>query len=171
VEPNSTIARFGSTPVLPTRSRAGLLQGVKQTKPGESGPLAPIFRYRGYSCRDREMSRTSARSQKEKSQSRFPYCDSIVWMLLLSMAKRQPQYVTQMPEARAAHCINTEQARLVHRTRTASAFRLGVRSCSHHLCSLVFSFYSGTASPEPPSSAGKSLSFGNPSFIGSTDSE
>ncbi len=32
--------RCGSTPVLPTRSRAGLLPGVKQTKPGESGPLA-----------------------------------------------------------------------------------------------------------------------------------
>ena len=28
--------------------------------------------------------------------------------------------------------------------------------------------YSGTGSPEPPSSEGKSLSFGSPSFIGST---
>ncbi len=29
---------FGSTPILPTRSRAGRLLGVEQTKPGESGP-------------------------------------------------------------------------------------------------------------------------------------
>ena len=28
--------------------------------------------------------------------------------------------------------------------------------------------YSGTASPDPPSSAGKSFIFGSPSFIGST---
>ena len=28
--------------------------------------------------------------------------------------------------------------------------------------------YSGTVSPEPPNSAGKSLSLGSPSFIGST---
>src|SRR6476619_4688345 len=31
--------------------------------------------------------------------------------------------------------------------------------------------YSGTATPEPPSSAGKSFSLGRPSFIGSTVSE
>jgi hypothetical protein len=32
--------RLGSGSVLPTRSRAGLLPGVEQTEPGESGPLA-----------------------------------------------------------------------------------------------------------------------------------
>src|SRR5580704_14034330 len=32
-------------------------------------------------------------------------------------------------------------------------------------------FYSGTAIPDPPSSAGKSFSLGSPSFIGSTVSE
>jgi hypothetical protein len=32
--------RVGSSPVLPTRSRADLLPGVEQTKQGESGPLA-----------------------------------------------------------------------------------------------------------------------------------
>jgi hypothetical protein len=31
--------------------------------------------------------------------------------------------------------------------------------------------YSGTASPEPPNSLGKSLSFGSPSLIGRTVSE
>jgi hypothetical protein len=40
VDLKSNEVRSGSTPVLPTRSRAGLLPGVKQTEPGESGPLA-----------------------------------------------------------------------------------------------------------------------------------
>jgi hypothetical protein len=37
---------------------------------------------------------------------------------------------------------------------------------SHHPLSRP---YSGTGSPEPPNSLGKSLSFGRPSFIGNTE--
>ena len=50
--------------------------------------------------------------------------------------------------------------------RTAAAPGCGV--CPEADCETQRPAYSGTVSPEPPNSAGKSFSFGKPSRIGST---
>ena len=58
-----------------------------------------------------------------------------------------------------------------HDRRTAAAFVIvdaSMRIFDHARTRVVLCNYSGTTSPEPPNSAGKSLSFGNPSRIGRT---
>ena len=54
-------------------------------------------------------------------------------------------------------------------TEGLGGLRQGVRRLPRHPTAPArLSAYSGIASPEPPNSAGKSFSFGSPSFIGST---